>query len=429
MWLLLILLFGLLAMSVPIGVALGIASAAYILIYTNMNPAMIPQSFFFFIDSYTFMAVPFFMFAGYAMERTGLIDQLFDFASTCLGWVKVGLGVATVYTCMILAAITGSSVAEASVMSAVAVPRMREKGYPDRLAAGIVCAGGSLGQLIPPSIWMILYGLITETSIVSLFFAGIIPGIILSNLLVVTAMVYGYRAKLAVIPFDLKKALRGLKAGIVGLGMPVIVLGGLYGGVFTPTEAGAVAAAYAVCYGLVTRRWNFLKELIPVTVQSLRLTAMVFFLVGSVGIFQAVAANEYWPQKFAQAVTHIGLSNLQFIFLYMFVLLILGCFLDGAAMILLTVPVIFPIAQSLGVNPIHLGILLVINCEVGVITPPVGLNLFAVSGISKIPINEVLMGSIPFVITILLFLVLLVFYPEIATWLPGLMFKPVIFGG
>jgi C4-dicarboxylate transporter DctM subunit len=201
--------------------------------------------------------------------------------------------------------------------------------------------------------------------------------------------------------------------------MPVVILGGLYGGLFTPTEAAAAACGYALVYGLISGRGRFVRELLPTAARALNLTAIVLFLIGSVGVFQFLAANMYWPQRITETVVAWGLTPLGFIFAFMFVLLILGMFVDGVAMVLLTVPVVFPVAYALKIDPVHLGIILTLNVEMGVVTPPVGLNLFAVSGTSKIPLPQVLKGTIPFFLGDLTVLLLVIFFPTLATWLPN----------
>lgn len=429
MWLLLLVLIVLLIIRTPIGVALGLSSIVYMLVFTEMDLSLAASSFFFFMDSYTFMAVPFFMLAGLLMERTGLMGQIFDLAEAVLGWVKGGLGVATLATGVVLAALTGSAVAEASALGVIAVPRMEKSGYSRKLSSAIVCAGGTLAELIPPSIWLILFGVITETSVAALFFAGIVPGLILGGMLIAVNLVLSRKEPVKVVPFDGRRALHGVKAAVAGLGLPVLVLGGLYSGVFTPTEAGAAAVAYALVYGYANRKGRFSKELFAASAPALRLTAMLFFLLGGIGILQTVAANAYWPQIAAKAAVDLGLTPLTFIFGYMGVILLLGCFLDGAAMLLLTVPVIFPISVNLGIDPLHLGILLVLNCQLGTITPPMGLNLYAVSGVTHVPIYDILRAVVPFFLVIFAFLIIMVFTPGVATWLPNLVFAPVQFGG
>ncbi len=415
----------LLVVGIPIGIALSASSAVYILIDPLLEPEVIFRAFFNFISRYSLMAIPLFIYAGFLMERTGLISQLFKFADALVGWLPGGFGVSTIMACVMFASISGSSVASAAAMSVVAIPEMKKRGYPDWLSSGIVAGNGGIAILIPPSIALILYGIVTETSIVRLFFAGIIPGLLLALTSTITVMIISFCIKLPRGSFSLARLGREFMGALPGLGMPVIILGGLYGGVFTPTEAAAAACGYAMLYGLITGRGEFMAQLVPITRRALNLTAVILFLVGSVGVFQFLAANLYWPQQITQIVTSWGLTQLGFIFAYMGVLLILGCFVDGVAMILLTVPVVFPIAYALKVDPIHLGVMVTLAVEMSVITPPVGLNLFAVSGVSKIPITTVIKGSIPFFLADLATLLIVIFIPATTTWLPSIMVQTV----
>jgi len=408
----------LLVLSVPIGIALSAASAAYILVDPLLDPEVIFRAFFNFISRYSLMAIPLFIFAGFLMERTGLVAQLFRFSDALAGWMPGGFGVATVLACVMFGAISGSSVAMAAAMSVIAIPEMLKRGYPPWLAAGLVATAGGIAMLIPPSIILILYGIVTETSVVRLFFAGVIPGLLLAAGNILTVMIIAWYLKLPRGTFDRHRLWAEAKRALPALGMPVVILGGLYGGLFTPTEAAAAACGYALVYGIIVGRREFAKELLPTCGRALNLTAVVLFLVGSVGVFQFLAANLYWPQKITEAVVGVGLTPHGFIFAFVGVLLLLGMFVDGVAMVLLTVPVVFPVAYALKVDPVHLGIILTIAVETGVVTPPVGLNVFAVSGTSKIPVIEVTKGTIPFFIGDLTVLVLVIFFPALALWLP-----------
>jgi C4-dicarboxylate transporter, DctM subunit len=360
------------------------------------------------------------------MERTGLISQLFRFADSLVGWMPGGFGVATVVACVLFGAISGSSVAMAAAMSVIAIPEMQKRGYPDWLAGGLVATAGGIAILIPPSIPLLIYGLVTETSVVRLFFAGVIPGLMLALGNIITVVIIAIWLKLPRSgAFDVRRVLRESKGALPALGMPVLILGGLYGGLFTPTEAAAAACGYALVYGLITKRIEFVRQILPVAARSLNLTAVIVFLIGSVGVFQFLAANMYWPQKITETIVGWGLTPLGFIFAFMGVLLILGMFVDGVAMILLTVPVVFPVAFALGIDPVALGIMITLNVETGVVTPPVGLNLFAVSGTSKISLPQVIKGTIPFFVGDLSVLLLVIFFPGIATWLPDQLVKSV----
>ena len=415
----------LLVLSVPIGIALSASSAAFILGDPLLSTEVIFRAFFNFISRYSLMAIPLFIFAGFLMERTGLVAQLFRFADSLVGWMPGGFGVATVLACVLFGAISGSSVAMAAAMSVIAIPEMLKRGYPPWLAAGLVATAGGIAMLIPPSIILLLYGLVTETSVTRLFFAGVIPGLMLALGNIITVMMVAIYLKLPRGKFDRRRILPETLGALPALGMPVVILGGLYGGLFTPTEAAAAACGYALIYGLISGRGAFIRQILPVAARSLNLTAVILFLVGSVGVFQFLAANLYWPQKITETIVGWGLSPLGFIFAFMGVLLILGCLVDGVAMVLLTVPVVFPVAMALKIDPIALGVMITLNVETGVVTPPVGLNLFAVSGTSKIPLTQVLKGTIPFFIGDLTVLLLVIFYPGLATWLPDLLITDV----
>jgi C4-dicarboxylate transporter, DctM subunit len=420
MWIVGIVVLVLLVLSVPIGIALSASAAAYILIDPLLEPEVIFRAFFNFINRYSLMAIPLFIFAGFLMERTGLVAQLFGFADALVGWLPGGFGIATILACVLFAAISGSSVAMAAAMSVIAIPEMVKRGYPPWVAAGLVATSGGIAILIPPSIILILYGIVTETSVVRLFFAGVIPGLLLALANVVAIVGLSYYLKLPRGKFDARRVGPATLAALPGFGMPVIILGGLYGGLFTPTEAAAASCGYALVYGFATMRRRFLRELLPVTCRALNLTAVVLFLVGSVGVFQFLAANLYWPQAITKVVTGWGLTPLGFIFAFILVETILGMFVDGVAMVLLTVPVVFPVAHVLKIDPIHLGIMLTLTVEMSLVTPPVGLNLFAVSGTSKIPVSQVVKGAVPFFLTDALVLLAVIYFPALATWLPNL---------
>lgn len=417
---LLLTVFAFLGSGLTIGIAMGAASTLFILFDPLLDARAVGQSFFAFLSSYSLMAVPFFIFAGFLMERTGMVRQLFRFAESLVSWIVGGFGLATVTTCVLFSAISGSSVAVASAMSLIAIPEMRKRNYPDWMSAGIVASGGGIGLLIPPSLSLIIYGIATETSIVRLFVAGIFPGLLLAAGMYVLIIVAAWRTpSLSSGSFQLKLLIESTFEALPGLGMPVLVLGGLYGGLFTPTEAAAAACGYALVYGFISRRGQFLRELLPVAARAMNLTAVVFFLIGNVGIFQFVMANQGWPQMMAQSVIDMNLTALPFLFGYLGVLLLLGMFVDGIAMILLTVPVIFPVALALDIDPVHLGIIVTLGVELSVITPPVGFNLYAVSGIAKIPIQTVLRGAMIFFLSDLAMTVVVILIPAVSIWLPS----------
>jgi C4-dicarboxylate transporter DctM subunit len=412
-------------LAVPIGIALAGASILYILYDPMLSPATVFRSFFSFLNSYTLMAVPFFIYTGFLMEKTGLIGKLFQLADAMIGWVPGGFAYATLIACVLFGAISGSSTAMAAAMGVIAYPEMIKRGYPVWMAAGVIACGGGIALLIPPSISLILFGILTEESIVSLFFAGFIPGVMLA---ISDAVIIVFAAWYLGMPagrFDARYLGRAFLEAWPALLMPVIVLGGLYGGVFTPTEAGAAACGYAVVYGLIAKRGQFVRELLPVTFRAVNLTSVVFFLVGCVGVFQFLLANKGWPQDIAQWVVALNLTPMTFLVILLLVILFLSMWLTGVAILVLTVPVFFPVASVLGIDPIHLGILVTIAIEMGGVIPPVGLNLFAVSGTTGVPLAKVMQGAIPFLITDGIVLILVLFFPILALIVPNMLIKSV----
>jgi C4-dicarboxylate transporter DctM subunit len=317
-------------------------------------------------------------------------------------------------------AISGSSTAMAAAMGVVAYPEMIKRGYPKWMAAGVIATGGGIAILIPPSITLILYGVLTDESIVKLFFAGVIPGLMLAMSDAAIVMTMALIIKLPANKFSLSELASAGFDALPALLMPVFVLGALYGGVLTPTESGAGACFYAIVYGFLSMRERFFKEMMAATERAVNLTAILFFLLGGVGIFQFLLANEGWPQDIAEWVTNMGLSPISFLALLMVILLFLSMFLTGVAILVLIVPIIHPVSISLGIDPIHLGVLFALCIEMGAVIPPVGLNLFAVSGTTGVPVTTVMRGSFPFLCTDGCVLVLCMFFPILVMWLPNI---------
>ncbi len=477
-------MIGLMLAAAPIGIALAGATILVIVGDPFLSSKALFRAFFQFLNSYTLMAIPFFIYAGFLMEKTGLIKKLFDFADAIVGWVPGGFAYATLLAAVMFGAISGSSTAMAAAMGIIAYPEMIKRGYPVWMATGIIACGGGIAILIPPSITLILYGIITEESIVSLFFAGFTPGLMLAVSDAVIIIGISLFIKLPGGKFSISHLGRSTLSAWPALLMPVCVLGGLYGGVFTPTEAGAAAAGYSLIFGIVnssdkstrskvtqfsiggvlgtagllmfgdlasygsllpvlagffivsgavvcavihtfyavtTNNNAFFKELLPTTQRTINLTAIVYFLLGCVGVFQFLLANKGWPQHVAAWVTDQGFSQMEFLAVLLVVMLFLSMFLTGVAILVLTVPIFFPVALTLQVDPIHLGILAAIAIEMGGVIPPVGLNLFAVSGTTGVPVTKVMKGAIPFLITDGIVLILMLFFPILCLWLPQLL--------
>lgn len=414
-------LFVLLIVGAPIGIALAGAVVLVVLADPIISPVALFRSFFSFVSSYTLMAIPFFIYAGFLMERTGLIGKLFKLADALVGWVPGGFAYATLMAAVFFGAISGSSTAMAAAMGVIAYPEMIKRGYPEWMATGLIACAGGIALLIPPSITLILFGIITEGSIVALFLAGFTPGVMLALSDAAVIVMMSFLIKLPAGKFSMRYLGESLWESWPALLMPVVVLGGLYGGLFTPTEAGAAACGYAMLYGFVVRRATFLKDMMAATGRAMNLTTIVFFVLGCVGVFQFLLANKGWPQDIAAWVNTLGLSQMGFLVALLIVMLFLSMFLTGVAILVLTVPIFFPVALTLGVDPIHLGILTALAIEMGGVIPPVGLNLFAVSGTTGVPVARVMKGSIPYLFTDGIVLVLVLIFPIIATWLPTMM--------
>lgn len=418
-------LLALLTLGAPIAMALSAVTVAFIVYDPLLSESAIFRSFFSFVNKYTLMAIPFFVYAGFLMERTGLIQKLFRLADALIGWLPGGFAYATILAAVMFGAISGSSTAMAAAMGVVAYPEMIKRGYPKWMAAGVIATGGGIAILMPPSVTLILYGVLTETSIVSLFFAGITPALMLAAsdaaIVLVMAQIFGLPAN----KFDLRELRNAFLAAWPALLMPVIVLGGLYGGVLTPTESGAAACAYALVYGAFALRERFPKEAWAATERAVNLTAILFFVLGGVGIFQFLLANQGWPQDIAAWVVGMGLSPLGFLAILMIILLLLSMFLTGVALLVLVVPIIYPVALTLGIDPIHLGILFALCIEMGAVIPPVGLNLFAVSGTTGVPVTTVMRGSFPFLCSDGVVLILIMLFPIMTLWLPHIAVRSI----
>ena len=322
------LLFALLVFGVPIGISLAASTALMVLFDDFLSFSTLFEAFFIFLSKYTLIAIPFFIYAGFLMEKAGLVRSLFDFADSLIGWVPGGFAYATLIATVLFGAISGSSTAMAAAMSVIAYPEMIKRCYPKWMAAGVIASAGGIALLIPPSITLILFGVITETSIVDLFFAGVVPGIMLAiSDATIIVCVSVFVVRLPAGAFELRRVRTAFLKALPALLMPVLVLGGLYGGLFTPTEAGAAAACYALAYGVLFKGRPFVKALMDVTRRAMNLTAVVFFLLGCVGIFQFFLANMGWPQEIAAWAGSLELSRLGFLFALMATLLALSMWL------------------------------------------------------------------------------------------------------
>ncbi len=378
------------------------------------------------LNHYLLVAIPLFALMAHIMIRGRLVDDLYGAAFTFTRHLPGGIGVATVIACTVFAAISGSSVATALTIGAVAIPQMIHYGYSPRMAYGLVAAGGTLGILIPPSAPMVLYGVITESSIGALFVAGLVPGLLLAAVFATWCMVsarFGSRTIRVEKRATGRELLAAVRKSFWSLTLPVLVLGGMYLGVFTATEAagiGAMAALLIVV--LVYRNFGF-ADLWHSAIDACRTSAMLFMILAGAAIFGHVLTKMRIPQEIVALVVNLGIGTFEFLIAVMLLIFILGMFLETISIILITTPVILPVMMHLGINPIWYGVLLMVNLELALITPPVGMNLFTIKAITRAPMIEIVRGVLPYVLMLLLGLLCVLLVPAIALWLPGTMFS------
>ena len=419
-------LFGLMLLRVPVGMAMGLVGVTGYAYIAGIGPALklIGQSSMRTVTDYTFGVIPMFMLMGAFVSVSGVSKELFRAANAFIGHMRGGLGVATVLACGGFAAICGSSVATAATFSSVAYPEMRRFGYPQSFSTGVIAAGGTLGAMLPPSTVLAVYAILTQQDIGKLFMAGIVPGLLAMLLYVVTIMII-VRVRPDWLPKGEQKSwgerFRGLKDVWAPLTLFMFVIGGLYGGFFTPTEAGGVGASGAFLLGVLRGKLD--KAGIREALLSATRTAAAVFtvLIGAL-LFGYFLTITQVPQKLTEMLMGLGVGRYGVLAMIMVMYLVLGCLMDAMAMIILTVPIIYPVIVQLGFDPIWFGVIIVMTVELGLIHPPVGMNVFVIKSVVKdVSFTTIFKGVIPFVVTDLLRLVILISFPIIALWLPARM--------
>lgn len=418
-----ILLFVFMLLGMPVAVALGLSSLLTILFFAQDSLASLSLKLFETSEHYTLLAIPFFIVGGAFMTTGGVAKRMIRFANACIGHLRGGLAMASVMACMLFAAVSGSSPATVVAVGSIVIAGMVRAGYPLPFAAGVICNAGTLGILIPPSIVMVVYGAATETSVGKLFMAGVIPGIVLGLMLMVAIYV---RARIIDLPRQPRAPLREIltsgRDSLWGLLLVIIILGGIYGGVFTPTEAAAVAAVYAFVIAVFVYRDIGMRQVPQVLLEAGKVTVMLMFIVANALLFAHVLTTERIPQQIAETIIGWGMPGWQFLVVVNLLLLAAGMFMEPTGIILILAPILFPIATQLGIDPVHLGIIMVVNLEIGMITPPIGLNLFVTAGITRMSIMQVVRAALPWTLILLLFLAIVTYVPVLALFLPNLLF-------
>ncbi len=417
-----LLLFLLMFIGVPIAASLGLAGSITIMLFSPDSVRSLAIKLFETSEHYTLLAIPFFLLSGAFMTTGGVARRLIDFANACVGHIRGGLAIGAVLACMLFAALSGSSPATVAAVGSIAIAGMVRSGYPQAFGAGIVCNAGTLGILIPPSIVMVVYAAATEQSVGKLFMAGVIPGLMLGLVLMIAIYIVARIKKLPALPrASFREWLRSAREAFWGLLLMVIILGGIYTGMFTPTEAAAVAAVYAGFVALFVYKDLTIRECPKVLLESGKLTIMLMFIIANAMLFAHVLTTEQIPQQITAWVVELGLQPWQFLLVVNIVLLIAGAFMEPSAIILILAPILFPIAMQLGIDPIHLGIIMVVNMEIGLITPPVGLNLFVTSAVTGMPLTAVIRAAMPWLMLLISFLVIITYVPAVSLALPNLL--------
>ena len=448
-----LLVIAMLMIGVPIAISLGLSSIFFLLTLSDTSLASIAQSFFqAMAGHYTLLAIPFFILASSFMSTGGVAKSIIRFSIAVVGHFPGGLAIAGVFACMLFAALSGSSPATVVAIGTIVIAGMRQVGYSKEFAAGVIANAGTLGILIPPSIVMVVYASATDVSVGRMFLAGVIPGLLAGIMLMVTIYII---AKMRNLPkgdwLGWNEIFASAREAVWGLFLIVIILGGIYGGIFTPTEAAAVASVYAFFIAVFVYRDMgplaaregkprqnliqnpsalitafFHKDTRDTLFEAGKLTVTLMFIIANALILKHVLTDEQIPQQIASAMLSAGFGAIMFLVIVNIILLIGGQFMEPSGLIVIVAPLVFPIAIELGIDPIHLGIIMVVNMEIGMITPPVGLNLFVTSGVARMPMMSVVRAALPFLGVLFIFLILITYVPIISTFLPTYFMGPEI---
>ena len=405
--------------GMPISISLGLTVLSFLFFLTTVPIESVALKLFTGIEKFEIMAIPFFILAGNFLTHGGVAKRMIRFATSMVGHWYGGLGLGGVVACALFAAVSGSSPATVVAIGSILLPAMVKAGFPKRFGAGVITTSGALGILIPPSIVMVMYSVSTNTSVGALFMAGVIPGIVLATMLGATTW---YRARSNNYP-RLPKATWGerfkaFRESIWGLLLIVIVMGGIYTGMFTPTEAAAVSAVWAFITAVFIYKDLGLKDVSRVLLSSASMSAMLLYIITNAVLFSFLMTHENIPQAMADAMIGTGVGLIGFLLIANVLLLAAGNFMEPSSIVLILAPILFPIAMKLGIDPVHFGILMVVNMEVGMCHPPVGLNLYVASGITKMGITELTVATWPWLLTMLVFLVVVTYWPPLSLWLP-----------
>ena len=405
--------------GMPISISLGLTVLTFLFTMTEVPIESVALKLFTGIEKFEIMAIPFFILAGNFLTHGGVARRMINFATSMVGHWHGGLGLGGVVACALFAAVSGSSPATVVAIGAILLPAMVKQGFPNKFGAGVITTSGALGILIPPSIVMVMYSVSTNTSVGALFMAGVVPGILLAAFLGFTtwnrARKFGYPRLPKATWAQRAKA---FKDSAWGLFLIVVVMGGIYTGIFTPTEAAAMSAVYAFFVAVFVYKDLGMKDVPKVLLNSANMSAMLLYIITNAVLFSFLLTHENIPQEMADFMIGTGVGMIGFLIMANILMLIAGNFMEPSSIVLILAPILFPIAIKLGIDPVHFGIIMVVNMEVGMCHPPVGLNLYVASGITKMGITELTVAVWPWLLSMLVFLVLVTYWPAMSLWLP-----------
>jgi len=418
-----VLLVALLLTGMPISIALGMSVLTFLYVFSTMPVEIVSQRLFTGLDQFAIMAIPFFILAGALLTSGGVATRIVNFATTLVGAMRGGLALSAVLSCAFFAALSGSSPATVVAIGSIMIPAMVKQGYPKKFGVGVIATSGGLGILVPPSIVMIIYAVSTNSSVGQLFIAGIVPGVLMAFSLMLVTWLVAKKHNYPTLPqASLAEIWKAFRDSIWGLLIIVIVIGGIYGGVFTPTEAAAVSAVYAFVVAVFIYGDLKLKDVPRVLRESANMSAMLLYVITNAILFSFLLTSESIPQQLAQWIVDQGLTPWMFLLFVNVLLFFAGDFMEPSSIILILAPIFLPVAMKLGIDPIHLGIVMTINMELGMITPPVGLNLYVASGLARMGLTEVTLAAAPWILVVTAVLLLVTYVPQISLWLPHLMY-------